>query len=148
MRIDGADAVGSRIAAEIEGSDEGRYFHRLHGILLVCRGFSCGQVADVLGCSVRTVHNWIRRFREEGPAGLQENRRTGRRASLSPSALEQLRGELSRSPSRLGYRDMRWGGRLLQEHLEREYGVTISVRQCQRLFHRLGIREVTRTPSE
>lgn len=33
-----------------------------------------------------------------------------------------------------------WDGRLLAEHLRRHYGVSIGVRQCQRIFTQLGFR--------
>jgi hypothetical protein len=34
---------------EIRRSDESRYDHRLHGLLLVAQGMSCREVAQLLG---------------------------------------------------------------------------------------------------
>jgi transposase len=31
-----------------------------------------------------------------------------------------------------------WDGVLLSHHLEKNYSVSLSVRQCQRLFHQMG----------
>jgi hypothetical protein len=33
---------------EILRSEEARYDHRLHGVLLVCKGFSCYEVGNML----------------------------------------------------------------------------------------------------
>ena len=43
------------VQQEILRTDESRYDHRLHGILLVCSGFSCYEVADLFKHSLRTI---------------------------------------------------------------------------------------------
>lgn len=43
------------IRDEILRSEEARYDHRLYGVLLVCRGLSCYQVADLLGQNPTTI---------------------------------------------------------------------------------------------
>lgn len=51
-------------------SPESGYDHRLHGILLVARGMSGGQVGRVLGDVSRIVAYWVGRFEEEGLASM------------------------------------------------------------------------------
>ena len=51
---------------EIRRSEESRYDHRLHGVLLVAQGMTCPAVAKLLGDAVRTVEYWVRRFEAEG----------------------------------------------------------------------------------
>ena len=65
---------------EIRRSEESRYDHRLHGVLLVAQGMSCPQVADLLGDAPRTVEYWVRRFEK---AGLTEGERAGRPPRLN-----------------------------------------------------------------
>ena len=62
----------------------------------------------------------------------------GRPSRLSASDRERLRSEIRRSPRELGYDQNLWDGLLLSHHLEEQYAISLSVRQCQRLFHRLG----------
>ncbi len=62
---------------EIRRSEESRYDHRLHGVLLVAQGMSCPQVAHLLGDAPRTVEYWVRHFEEAGLAGLTEGERAG-----------------------------------------------------------------------
>ncbi len=45
---------------EIRRSEQSRYDHRLHGVLLVAQGLSAHQVAGYLGDSPRTVQYWVR----------------------------------------------------------------------------------------
>ena len=69
-----ADAETMRIALqqEISRSDESRYDHRLHGVLLVGQGHSCYAVADWFGEHPTTIERWVHRFEERGFAGLRE----------------------------------------------------------------------------
>src|ERR1700690_2194233 len=63
---------------EIRRSEESRYDHRLHGVLLVAQGMTCPEVAHLLGDAPRSVEYWVGRFELEGLAGLLEGERPGR----------------------------------------------------------------------
>jgi len=54
------------IQQEIYRSAESRYQHRLHALLLICKGQSCQQVADLFDEDRRTVQRWIKRFETHG----------------------------------------------------------------------------------
>jgi transposase len=75
---------------EIRRSHESRYDHRLHGVLLVAQGMTCPEVGRLLGDSTRTVQYWIRRFEQDGLAGLVEGERAGRPRALDETALEEI----------------------------------------------------------
>jgi transposase len=128
------------VQQEIARSEESRYDHRLHGILLVSRGLSCYQAADWLGQDSRTVQRWVKRFEARGFAGLREGQRPGRPSQLSPQQWDVVDGQLRQDPRQLGYRQNLWDGRLLAHHLAKTQGIHLGVRQCQRLFHQLGFR--------
>lgn len=66
------------VQQEILRTDESRYDHRLHGILLVCSGFSCYEVADLFKHSPRTIQYWVRRFEQSGFEGLKDMDKPGR----------------------------------------------------------------------
>ena len=63
---------------EIRRSEESRYDHRLHGVLLVAQGMTCPEVSRLLGDAPRSVEYWVQRFESRGLAGLQEGERSGR----------------------------------------------------------------------
>ena len=128
------------VQQEILRSEDSRYDHRLHGILLVCSGLSCYEVADLLGHSARTIQCWVNRFEQNGFAALQDRPRPGRPPALDEATCEAVGRDLRGSPRQFGYSQNLWDGRLLTHHLAQRYGVGLGVRQCQRLFHRLGFR--------
>lgn len=140
LEIQGADIMRIAVQQEILRSEKSRYDHRLHGILLVCSGYSCNEVAGLFGHSPRTVQYWVRRFERSGFAGLEDTPRPGRSAILDEGMHQRLGRDLRQSPREFGYTQNLWDGKLLSHHLSLKFGVSLGVRQCQRLFHRLGFR--------
>ena len=125
---------------EIRRNPVSRYDHRLHGVLLVAQGMTCPQVAELLGDSTRTVVNWVQCFEARGLAGLSEGERPGRPGRLQSKQLARVESALRASPNKFGLAAQLWDGPTLSVFLREELGVTLKVRQCQRLFRQLGFR--------
>ena len=140
LKIQDAEIMKIALQQEILRSEQSRYDHRLHGVLLVCAGKSCYEVADLLGHSPRTIQYWVERFERNGFAGLEDNERSGRPGALDEKLRHRINQDLRRPPRELGYGQNLWDGKLLSHHLESRYGVRLGVRQCQRLFRELGFR--------
>jgi transposase len=140
LEIANSEIMRLAIQNEIHRSEESRYDHRLHGVLLACSGLSCYDIAALLGQSPRTVQYWIHRFDKSGFAGLQEGERPGRPAGLSEAELQVVGRDLRQEPRLLGYPQTLWDGKILSHHLKERYNVALGVRQCQRVFHRLRFR--------
>lgn len=140
LEISDADIMRVAVQQEIIRSEEARYDNKLHGILLACSGMACEEIADVLGRSIRTIQYWIRRFNANGFAGLREEDGRGRPNSLTPDDIEGINTDLRKSPLECGYSQSMWDGKLLSHHLDVKYGKELGIRQCQRLFGKLGFR--------
>jgi len=140
LEITDAEIIRIAVQQEILRNEESRYDHRLHGVLLVCSGVSCGETARILGHSPRTVQYWIQRFEKSGFAGLQETPKQGRPAAHDEQTLERIGQDMRKFPRDFGYAQNLWDGKLLSHHLHQKYGIILGVRQCQRLFTRLGFR--------
>lgn len=125
---------------EIRRSEESRYDHRLHGVLLVAQGLTCPAAAKLLGDAPRTVENWVHEFEQMGLAGLLEGDRSGRPRRLGAEQLRQIDDVLRHMPREFGLGGNLWDGKTLAAWIEREYGINLGVRQCQRLFRQLGYR--------
>jgi transposase len=140
LEIHDAEIMRIALQQEILRSEESRYDHRLHGVLLVCSGRSCYDVAELLGHSPRTIQYWVQRFEHSGFAGLQDSGRPGRPTAVDAATREHIGHDLRRSPREWGYAQNLWDGKLLSHHVAQRYAVRLGVRQCQRLFHALGFR--------
>jgi transposase len=114
-----ADNVILGLQDKIRRSEESRYDHRLHGVLLVAHGMNCSQVADLLGDAPRTVAYWAERFEEEGLAGLQEGARSGRPSKLDSDQVSDLQRVLRGKPSEVGLSGNLWDGKTMSAYCER-----------------------------
>ena len=140
LAIADADIMQLALQQEILRSEEARYDHRLHGVLLVTHGLSCYDVAGLLGQDPRTVERWVQRLETHGFAGLHEGERPGRPRRLEPAQWAAVNRELRQTPRAFGYGQNLWDGKLLAHHLHAVHGIALGVRQCQRLFRDLGFR--------
>jgi transposase len=71
---------------------------------------------------------------------MREGERPGRPATLDAKHWAALGRDLRRDPGAFGLTGHLWDGNLLSAHLRQRYGITLGVRQCQRIFGRLGFR--------
>src|SRR5215813_6011638 len=125
---------------EIRRSDESRYDHRLHGVLLVAQGMTCPEVARLLGDAPRSVEYWVHRLEQQGLGGLTEGTRSGRPRRLNERQMKEIDRALRQKPSDVGMRVNLWDGKTLSAWIKKTYNVQLQVRQCQRLFRQLGFR--------
>jgi transposase len=140
VTIADADNVILGLQDEIRRSEESRYDHRLHGVLLVAQGMNCCQVADLLGDAPRTVAYWAERFEEQGLAGLQEGARSGRPTKLDADQLSDLQRVLRGKPSEVGLSGNLWDGKTMSAYVRKKHRVELSPRQCRRLLRQWEFR--------
>ena len=137
LEIARPEVARAAINREISRSEESRYDHRLHGLLLVIGGQSCQQVAELLGEDRRTVQRWVKSYETKGLDGLREGERPGRPAPLNERQTKALKREISRSPQSFGHTPRIWSGKVLVEHLRLKYDVLLGLRQCQRILSQI-----------
>ena len=140
LQIADAKTIVLGLQDEIRRSEESRYDHRLHGVLLVAQGMTCPEVSRLLGDAPRSVEYWVRRFEAQGLAGLSEGQRSGRPRRLSETQLQEVDRALRQTPRDLGLRGTLWDGKTLSAWIAQRFQVRLAVRQCQRLFRRRGFR--------
>ena len=113
---------------------------RIAGILLILEGQRPGWTADVLGLSRMSLNRWIRAVNAQGVEALKDKQRPGRPSRLTPKIAQQVEKHLEQSPQAFGLNRSRWDGPILVEHLKRQFGIKLKVRQAQNWMHQLGYR--------
>ncbi len=122
------------LAAALHGSCEKRFLHRLHAVLLVSLGHSSQDVALWFQDTPRTVARWVRACAGAGVEALHNHPAAGRPARLTAAQSARLAQALAGSPQACGHGQLHWSGKLVARHVARDTGVSLSVRQCQRLL--------------
>lgn len=127
----------TEIRRKTQQSRDNRLLYRMVCMLMLGEGHSAQQVANWFGEHPRTLDRWRKRFEENGVAGLRDESSPGRPPRLSNEQLNELKTDLRLPPYTLGYSANSWRGKVLQAHIERRYGVEISLRHCQRLMKKM-----------
>lgn len=134
-------AVLLRKGKEIMSSnDDTRYYFRVFSVNFVLNGMSAATVAEIAGVSRSTVSGWVKSADEEGFETLKTVKQNGRPSKLSKEEKAEIDIILQKEPSEYGYKV--WDGPTLSTYIKKIYGVELSVRQCQRLFHELGYSKI------
>jgi transposase len=110
-----------------------RLLHRLHSVALVINGASASQAARIYGDSLRAVAYWVKRFKQQGIEGLQEVLRPGRPPRLNAAHRKKVQTFLRRSAAKR--KSVR--ARMLAEYILREFGISLTTRQCWRILKQL-----------
>ena len=122
--------------AIMSSSDESKYHFKVFAVNMVLAGTSALDVGKSAGVSKVTVTNWVKTVDEQGFEALRVKKQSGRPAKLSPEQLQEIDAALAADASKFGYKV--WDGPTLSNYILDKYDITLSVRQCQRLFHDLG----------
>lgn len=141
LKIENPEVLKKQIYEYLNSSPEARFVHRLHGLLLIIESEvnNCENVASLFDNSPRTVSNWIHKInKEKSIEVLKDKRKTGRKPRLSEEQEGALKKCLIKHPGEFGINANIWDGKTLSHFIEKQFSISLEVRQCQRLFHKLG----------
>ena len=121
----------------VNSTKDAKYRHKVEMVNLVLSGLTPSYLSTYCGDSKNTITLWVKIADEQGFEALKNKKQTGRPPKLTSEQLAEIREVLEEDDSRkYGYPV--WDGPTLSVYIEKTYGVKLCVRQCQRLFHRLG----------
>ncbi|MFX1399601.1 MAG: transposase [Promethearchaeota archaeon] len=115
-----------------------RLKERYHTILLMHELKNCTEVATLLKRDRSTIQNWTNTFNNGGLEALKPKKGLGKAPRLSEEQMDELTLDILKHPRELGYDFSNWEGKNVSYHLQEKYGVSLGVRACQLLLHRLG----------
>jgi transposase len=127
-----------KIREVFSASEGARFVRRLDILSVVLDGQSVEKVSELFRMNRSSIFSWFKKAREEGIDSLRDLKKPGRASRISEEVKSNLVDELKKPPRSLGYNKQRWDGPLLSHHLKKVYQIDLGVRQCQRLFHKLG----------
>ena len=104
--------------------------------LLENDGKNYQQIAEFLGCSVKTVAYWAVHGSPNNLETLQDKRVKGNNKKATDEYINLLLATVDKNPTELGYEFGRWTGKRLSEHLEKETGIKLSKSQIVRILKR------------
>ena len=118
-----------------------RLYKLVQGLLWIDEGRPWQEIGKLLGVSVKTVENWLRRFMVQGLAWLrgQHYRGRGRKSKLSQEQKRQVRAWVEKGPQANGFSCGVWNTAMIAELIWRCFGVRYNVRYLSTLLKKLGL---------
>jgi len=114
-----------------------RPWRRLQAVILARRGWTAPLISQSLGCSLRSVKNWVAQYNRGGIEALHERPRPGRPRRLDPEHYPRLKERLDAPPrAEDGVCTLR--GHDIRRILGQEFGVAMSLQAVYDLLDRIG----------
>jgi transposase len=122
----------------IKADSERQIAIKCRALISLTKGVSVKQVCTVLDISRETLNQWRKRISKEGVKGLYTKPGKGRKSSLTKEIEEDLKVQLLKPPSELGYKQAIWDGKLVCKYLTDKYSLIIAVRTAQDWLKKIG----------
>jgi transposase len=122
-----------------------RTWRRLQAVILAQQGWTGPLIARSLGCSLRSVKNWVAQYNRGGVEALHDRPRAGRPRRLAPEHYPRLKERLDAPPrAEDGVCTLR--GHDVRRILGQEFGVTMSLQAVYDLLDRIGYSSLVPRP--
>ena len=143
ITIKNPEEVKRQILKYFQQSEDLKFAYKLQGIwqLLNNKDANCSEVARMYGSTPQTVASWVHRLNEAEGCSievLRDKPKPGRSTRLSKDKMRSIKDALNKTPAHYGLHVSKWDGNALSLFLNKEFGVELKVRQCQRLLQRMG----------
>lgn len=96
------------------------------------------EVADRCGVPLRTVEEWIKRYRREGCRGMRNRPIPGKPPRLTEKQRGKLKEAVLKGPEANGFDSGVWTAPMLVEWIWKKFHVRYSASQVRRILHALG----------
>ncbi len=135
--------IERQIDALINNDPEGKFIYRLCSLKMFLNDPTCTteSLGKIMQTSPRTIANWINWINSEGDiAILRDQDKPGRNTTLNQEQMRHLKEQIQKHPNASGLDSNLWDGKLLSHYIKKKFGKELKVRQCQRIFNKLGFR--------
>lgn len=133
--------IERQINSFINNDPESKFIYRLCSLKMFINDSSCSaeKLGDIMRASPRTIANWIHSINDTGQIDvLRDKEKPGRNSRLTDQQLLEIQDAIQLHPAALGLDANLWDGKSLSHFIKKKYKVLLGVRQCQRIFKKLG----------
>ena len=115
-----------------------RLVKRIHALLALAQDMAVGDVAEMLALGQQTVRDYRNQFLWKGVASLVYKRPPGRPSKLTKRQRKQLAEWIKTSPQASGYTSGCWNTPMLQDLIQRRFGVDYHPHYICTLLQNMG----------
>jgi transposase len=115
-----------------------RLVTRIHALLALAEGMSVQEVAAMLGWGEQTVRDYRNLFLVKHLASVTYKRSPGRPSKLTKAQRRDLASVIKAGPQAAGYTSGCWNTPMIQDLIQRRFGVAYHPHYVATLLHNLG----------
>jgi transposase len=115
-----------------------RLVKRISALLQLGRGESVAQVAQTFGLGEQTVRDYLQSFLKRGLSSLKYKTSPGRHRKLTAHQRQRLKSWVKAGPLKAGYECACWSALMVQDLIERRFGVSYHPHYVSTLLRNLG----------
>jgi transposase len=113
----------SRRLPQAYASGSRRVVKRIHALLTIAAGTAVSEVAEMLALGEQTVRDYLNSFLWRGVTSVVYQRPPGRPAQLTHTQRQALAAWIDAGPQAAGYASGCWSATMIQDLLQRQFGV-------------------------
>jgi transposase len=135
------------LQAQLGEADKKKPAERVLAAIAYKQGDSKEKLAERHDVCLKTIYNWLDRFREEPiEQAPYDDPRSGRPAKLTDEQKDELVADLHESPEDFGYDRQVWFPLLVYHHLQEKFDVEYSLVHIRRMMREAGLSWRTARP--
>ena len=115
-----------------------RLVKRISALLTLAEGYGVAEVAQTYGLGEQTVRDYLHAFVFRGVESLVYKQPPGRRAKLTATQSQELKQWIEEGPLQAGYECGCWSALMVQDLIERRFGVSYHPHYVSTLLRNLG----------
>ena len=119
-----------------------KWVERCTALLMLGHLLTQEKTAQLLGYHVRTIQRWVVLFLALGAKGLKPEKSPGRPSRLTKTQKKELYDQIIAGPEECGYHTGIWTCAIIQEHIQKQFGVAYSVFYINQLLRNLGLSHI------
>jgi transposase len=125
-----------KLQESFKEDERGEVRERILMFLLLNDGKTQREIAEFIGCSLKTVAYWCVHGDPNNLDSLEDGRKNGNHRKATDEYVNLLLIIVEQDPKDLGYEFGRWTAKRLAEHLEKETGIKLSGSQVRRILRK------------
>ena len=141
LTINDPQKIEEQIDRLISSDPEAKFIYRLCSLKIFLNdpSYTTESLGILMQASPRTIANWINWINVEGSIEiLRDKDKSGRNTTLNQPQMDHLKAQIQKHPNEAGLDSNLWDGKLLSHYIKKKYKKELQVRQCQRIFNKLG----------
>jgi transposase len=137
-------AQGLRRSASVE--KDGAAARRMLALALILEGADRASAARTCGMDRQTLRDWVRRYNDDGLAGLRDRTGGGRSPKLSREQRAEFAALVETGPDPAVHKVVRWRRADLRDEVKRRFGVDLHERSVGKILASMGYRRLSVRP--